>query len=171
MKTTRSWMWMAPLSLAVVATAGGCACKYAVDECAGFDATAVEGPLAIGITVPDRTLHPGESFTVTAAVENRGGTPVEVDAFGKTQLYVSAAHHTARGWEEIERSPAAAPQVLHTTIIAPGEVLRASRTLTVGPTWPSNEVLRIRAWLNGREDVNVSEFVEVAPRNKSWLGL
>ncbi|MFW6133292.1 MAG: hypothetical protein ACOC8F_05290 [Planctomycetota bacterium] len=168
MKPTLPWTWMLPLSLAA-AVLGGCTLgpTYAVDERAGFDAVTVADSLAIGIDVPEWTLRPGDSFAVTVAVENRGGPVVEIDAFGDNKCYVGVARHTARGWEQIERYPGTGPELLKTWTLEPGQVTREARTLKVGPAWPSNEVLRIRAWLNGREDVHVTEFVKVAPRSQS----
>ncbi len=141
-------------------------CAPESPEPAGLDFTTAyhADGLMVGIHVPDRTLRPGETFDVTVIAHNQTDAPLPIESFGSDRIHLSVSRYTARGWEIIERHPPAYAEILDVWEIPPHAALQAEGSLLVSTEWPSGELLRIKAWVNGLPEASVAEFVRVAPR-------
>lgn len=147
------------LALLVVAGAGGCA---SVGPQPIGNTVEIDG-LAVTVEVPKRQLQVGQQFRVLVTVENRTKEAMRIPAASGAPYYIRIWRHTGLAWEEVKRYPEAVTMIMSPWTLEGKSTRTFAPILTVAPDWPTNELLRITAELNGREQASPGVNVEVLP--------
>jgi hypothetical protein len=140
-----------------LAAAGGCAADYTGGTFRRI------GGLTIGAEVPRHVYYPGERIPLTVTTVNQSDHPVAVDRMGSVEYFVTVSRNEGLGWELVRQYPSGTAGVLQRVVFRPGQVRRTTITVPVERDWPTGEVLRLQARMNGREEVASSDFVEIRP--------
>jgi len=144
---------------------GGCANPKAVDL-SPPNSVEIDG-LKVTIKVPKRSFVTGEQFRVLITACNTTRHPIRIPAAGGAPVYVRIWRHTGLSWEEVKRYPEAATTIMTPWTLPAGQKWTRIMNLTVEPDWPTGELLRVTAELNGREDASPALTVEVTPPERS----
>ena len=148
-----------PLLLAATVALAGCEGQ----KVAPRPANSVEiNGLAVTIDVPNRSFTVGEQFKVTVTAHNTTKQPMRIPAGSGAPVYVRLWRYTGLAWEEVKRYPESAVMIMRPWSLAPGQKRTFAMQLAVEPDWPTGEVLRITAELNGRAEVAPGVTVEVS---------
>jgi hypothetical protein len=114
------------------------------------------------LSVDRQFVHPGDSLHVTLTARNLTPHPMEITARSGARLLVTVwKYESIKGWQRIDQYPQAATFQLVPWKLAPFEQHTLDMTLPVSAGWPSNEMLRLTAELNGRPDARPHVLVKV----------
>ena len=119
--------------------------------------------LSVSVEILKRDFNIGETFVATVTAENRTKMPIEIIARTGAPVYMRLWRHTGLTWQEVKRYPEAATMVMSPWTLAPGDRRVFARQLVVEPDWPTAELLRLTAELNGRDEVAPALVIEVHP--------
>jgi len=144
---------------------GGCGSHEPVDV-SPPNSVEIDG-LKVTIKVPKRSFVTGERFQVLITADNTTRHPIRIPAASGAPVYVRIWRHTGLSWEEVKRYPEAATTIMTPWTLQPHQQWTRIMNLTVEPDWPTDELLRITAELNGREDASPALTVEVSPPEPS----
>lgn len=139
----------------------GCANASRVDL-RPINTVEVDG-LSVSVEIPKRNFNTGETFVATVTAENRTKMPIEIIARTGAPVYLRLWRHTGLTWQEVKRYPEAATMVMSPWTLAPGDRRVFVRQLLVEPDWPTAELLRLTAELNGRDEVAPALVIEIHP--------
>lgn len=116
--------------------------------------TMQKGGLEVRLQLAERHYLVGDQVKVTVEARNTGGEPIRIPADTGARVLVKVYQHTGTGWEQVKRYPQAATMVMSPWTLEPGAAAGPFELVVpVEPDWPTNEILRLTAELNGRPDV------------------
>lgn len=159
------------LLLVVAATMPGCR----RGEMASVLRNSVEADgLVVSIELPKRSFTVGERSEVVVTATNTTGKAMTIFASSGAPVYLHIWRHTGLSWEKVKRYPRTATMVMTPWRIEGRGERRFVMPLTVEPDWPTGEILKISAELNGRPEaspqltfqVTISALTPAAPQ---WL--
>ena len=153
--------------LAVALAAGGCqpppAPQPTTRSAPGIVWRAAKAGLAVEVVVPETGYARGDVIPVAVTARNTTAEEMTVTASTRAKVLVSILQSTPIGWEEIGRYPGAAATVLTTWTLAPGQTFTHTMNVPVTADWPTDEPLKLEAWLDGRPDVRPGGIIRVYP--------
>jgi hypothetical protein len=145
--------------VALLLLAGGCA-----PGPRGDGPTVVHaGPLAAQMDVPAETVGPGQVVGVSVTTWNLGDEPVAIARTASNVYRVEVARHDGIGWVTFSTHPATEAIMLRRLTLNPHSQRGDTVNVRVDPDWPTGEVVRLRAVMNGRPELNMSDFLTVRP--------
>ena len=155
-------MSIAKLSVAaaIVAIAAGCGPQKI--DATPVNTVEVDG-LSVSLELPDRQFRTGQQARAVVVARNLTDRPIPIDARTGAPVYIRILRFTGISWEDVKRYPEAATMVMSPWTLDAGAQRTFVMNLTVEPDWPTGEIIRITAGLNGREEASPGLAVEVMP--------
>jgi hypothetical protein len=122
-----------------------------------------EGGLTVRVKVPQRYYLPGQVVRAQVIAVNNSTEPIEIQSRSAALAKIDLRRFTGIRWETFKRYPQAAAMVITPWTLPPGQSRVFDLALTVGEDWPVAETIRLRGWLNGRDDLKPTVEIEVTP--------
>jgi hypothetical protein len=117
--------------------------------------------LGATLTIPTRNYRIGDKVPASITVTNTTDEPATIRATTGAPIYLHVERWTGLAWEPVLTFPEAAIMVMSPWTLKPGASRTFEMTLTVEPDWPTNEMLRLVAEVNGRPQLRPALTFEV----------
>ncbi len=148
--------------LLLAACVAGCS-QHGPAEIPGTEVAS--GPLLASIATDRRSAEVGQSVRVTLIVRNTSGDPIPVEAASTAPMFVSVWRYVAaEGWLRIKEYPEAVIARRQAWVLEGREEKSFSMTVPVEPDWPTRQLIKLTAELNGRTDARPYVLMEIRPR-------
>ena len=121
--------------------------------------TETSADLSVAIAVHQQQVVPGEQLHVEVTARNLTKKPITINARSGAPVYVRIWQDAGR--DEVERYPRTEMMVARPWTLAPRAERSFVLSIPVEPNWPTGEILRVTAELNGRGDLTPSVHIEV----------
>ena len=158
----------AAIALAIVPTASGCRPpqkpRVAGRGPSPAANTVSAGQLTLTIHVPKRDFALGEEVPVTVVARNLAKKPVRFTAPTNTICLLRIWRHNGLAWEHVKRYPPAEMRTQLPWKLDAQSSRTINRRVVVEPDWPTGEVLRLTAELNGRGKLAPGVSIRIRPR-------
>ena len=123
------------------------------------------GPLSASITTDRRTAAVSESVRVTLTVRNTSREPIPIEAASTAPMFVSVWRYVAaEGWLRVKEYPEAVIARRRAWVLEGREEKTFSMTVPVEPDWPTRQLIKLTAELNGRTDARPYILLEISPK-------
>jgi len=159
----------AALALALMPAAGGCQPKKPRVVLHGpqpAQNTATAGQLALTIHVPKRDFARSEKLPVVIVARNLGKKTLQITAPTNTPCLLRVWRHTGLAWEHVRRYPPAEMRTQLPWKLQGRSSRTFNRTIIVEPDWPTGEILRLTAELNGLPEIVPGVNIRIRPRGE-----
>lgn len=153
--------WSLVSVLAALALAAGCG-QPARAPATAVNAATVDG-LCVSLEIPCRSYVCGQSFPAVVTARNLCDQPICIEAATGAPVYIDLWRNTGTVWERVKTYPQAAPMVLAPWRLEAGAAREFRLCLKVEPDWPTNELLKLTARLDGRPQPQPNIFIAVQP--------
>ena len=127
-----------------------------------IDSVGEEG-LTVRLKVPQRYYLPGQLVRAQVIAVNNSPDPIEIQSSSTALAKIDLRRFTGVRWETFKRYPQAAAMVITPWTLPAGQTRVFDMALTVEEDWPVAETIRLRGWLNGRENLKPTVEIEVTP--------
>jgi hypothetical protein len=121
----------------------------------------IKDGVALVLDLPKDRFEPGETFTATITLKNRSGEPLEIEASSSAlyKIHLMRPHRT--DWQTFKTYPDAAAMVITPWTLPAGEERAFTPELTVAEDWPTHELIRVQAEINGLPEIKTAVDIEV----------
>ena len=123
--------------------------------------------LVVTIELPKRVFAVGEEFAVGVTARNITSRPIIINSASGAPIYARLLRHTGLNWEQVKRYPKTETMLMNAWRIEPGSQRSFVLTLTVEPDWPTGELLRLTAEVNGISDLSAGVALQIAPATRN----
>lgn len=110
-----------------------------------------QADLTAAVSAESVDLVTGDSLAVTVTVTNHTDSAIEINSLSSAKIRLLIRRRTMAGWEVLLRYPQTEAMVVTPWSVAAGETTVFNIPLTVEPTWPTHERLRLIAAVNGTD--------------------
>jgi hypothetical protein len=139
----------------------GCPKKAGDGPGAGVVQEVTKDGLTVELRMPRRHLVRGEMLPITVTARNQTKEEMAIDADSGAAVYVTLWRQTSVGWEQVKRYPESVTMVATKGRLGPKASQSFPLNLRVAPDWPTGELLRITAELNGRPEPQAGAYIQV----------
>lgn len=113
------------------------------------------------LDLPKTQFVPGESFTATVLIENQSDHMLQIEASSSALCKLHLMRPYITQWDTFKTYPEAAAMVITPWTLRPGERRTFAMPLTVEKDWPTYELIRMQAQINGLDDLETHVDIEV----------
>jgi len=152
---------MALLSAAMLAGCQTGAAKKGLSP--GATNTAAAEGLCVTLELTKRDFVVGEKMNVTITARNLTSQPLTIKAASETPYFVKVWHNIGVGWEVVKQYPQSEMLIMTAWRLAAKAERKFNVSVSVEPDWPTGELLRLTAELNGRPKPVPGVTITVAP--------
>ena len=124
------------------------------------------GGLRVSVEMPKRQYDVGEQFTVVITAKNLTDSPIVISSPTSAMTFIKLWRYDGIVWEEFKRYPVASTVVVRKWTLPAGGKRQFFMNLIVEPDWPTAEILRLTAELNGRPEAAPALAFDVLPRTR-----
>jgi hypothetical protein len=117
--------------------------------------------LSLVLDLPKDRFEPGETFTATITLKNRSGEPLEIEASSSALYKIHLMRPQRTDWQTFKTYPDAAAMVITPWTLPAGEERAFTPELTVAEDWPTHELIRVQAEINGLPEIKTAVDIEV----------
>ncbi|NQU76345.1 MAG: hypothetical protein HQ546_08555 [Planctomycetes bacterium] len=126
---------------------------------------AIGGDLSTTVMVDRRIARIGDKLDISLMAENTSSDPIPVEADTTAPMLVTVwRYNMANGWQRAKVYPEVSITQRSAWVLQRHEKRKFFMTVPVEPDWPTLELLRITAELNGRPDVRPFVLIEISPQ-------
>lgn len=117
--------------------------------------------LSLVLDLPSDRFEPGETFTATITLKNRSNEPLEIEARSSALYKIHLMRPEKSNWQTFKTFPEMAAMVITPWTLPAGEQRSFKPELTVTEDWPTHELIRVQAEINGLPDLKTHVDIEV----------
>jgi hypothetical protein len=128
-----------------------------------IDSAGADG-LTVRVKVPKAFYLPGQIVNVEVTAVNNTSEAIDIQSRSSALVKADVRTYDGVRWKTVKTFPEAAAMVITPWTLEPGQ----SRTfpplsLEISKDWPTAETLRLRGWINGREDLKPTVEIRIVP--------
>ena len=126
--------------------------------------TVVSQGLGLTLVLPNRQFTTGQTIQARVIAENLTSQPITINSPTGALVVMRLLRHTGLFWQDVRSFPESTTMVLTTWTLRGGQQREFIVSLRVEPNWPTQEVLRLTAELNGRNEQQTGLDIVINPR-------
>jgi len=130
--------------------------------------TASAKGLVVEMILPRHSFYRGQIIPIRVVARNTTGRDMVIEADSGALVYIAVWRRATGAWERVRRYPEAAVMVVRPWKLQAGQAHTFPMNVKVAPDWPTGELLRLTAELNGRPDVVAEATIDVYPTREAY---
>jgi hypothetical protein len=113
------------------------------------------------LDLPKTQYKPGESLNATVMAVNHRDEPVNIQATSSALCKLSLWRPESTQWNRFKTFPEMAAAVMTDWTLEPGQRRSFTFNVPIKPDWPTHELIRVKAQLNGMPELTPHVDIEI----------